>query len=257
MNAIRRGWEVLQSEGVASVLVRTSNRVRPPTPLAVSDLLDERIMYTSDPSECVAMLAEAAGCEPPTSSMVQGWIGEWERAIHLAKDIVTEIPQEWNIEVATSQVLYSLVRWRRPRLALETGIARGASSWTLLQAMEANGYGSLHSVDVMSDVGQLVPSELHSRWSRHIVDPSHARAQFLDILDSLDELDFFFHDSDHNERWMQFELSAVKERVESGCIVGADDVQANRAFMKELSPAERGIVLLDSRKAAGFSVSSK
>src|SRR5690606_30419760 len=69
-------------------------------------------------------------------------------------------------------LLYFLVRWRRPRVVVETGVAAGYSSLAVLSSLRANGFGKLYSSDFpyfrLKDpeqyVGCLVPDELRSGW---------------------------------------------------------------------------------------------
>src|SRR5439155_326535 len=44
--------------------------------------------------------------------------------------------------------LYAIVRELRPRVAVETGVCNGVSTAFLLLALEANGFGELHSIDL-------------------------------------------------------------------------------------------------------------
>ena len=44
--------------------------------------------------------------------------------------------------------LYFIVRMADPEIMVETGVARGVSSWTILNAMHRNGKGKLYSIDL-------------------------------------------------------------------------------------------------------------
>src|SRR5207245_2447859 len=45
-------------------------------------------------------------------------------------------------------VMYMLVLLMQPRIVVETGVEHGVSSWIVLLAMERNGKGALHSIDL-------------------------------------------------------------------------------------------------------------
>ena len=44
--------------------------------------------------------------------------------------------------------LYFIVRCAKPAFMIETGVAHGVSSWTILNAIHKNGYGKLYSIDL-------------------------------------------------------------------------------------------------------------
>ncbi len=64
---------------------------------------------------------------------------------------------------------YVLVRVRRPKLVIETGVLQGLGSLTILAALERNAAegspGRLISVDTDPAAGWLVPPRLRTRWS--------------------------------------------------------------------------------------------
>jgi len=144
-------------------------------------------------------------------------------------------------------ILYALTRALTPKLVVETGVANGSSTYYLLAAMEANGCGKLHSVDLppgqdLSTVyrkndmtalpkgqgpGWLVPMELRPRWQLHLGD---TRVILPKVFDALTQVDFFFHDSEHTYEAMSFEYSLAWSHLSSGGILGSDDVNWNHAF---------------------------
>src|SRR5665213_1629896 len=62
-------------------------------------------------------------------------------------------PTEWAVAQETAVFLYLLVRLRRPSLVVETGVANGISSTSILLALAKNGHGRLVSIDVDENVG--------------------------------------------------------------------------------------------------------
>lgn len=251
----KRVWQVLRAEGISEVAARASIRVLPPRPLALADVLAPGVTLAWQPEQCLEILAESAGKPAPSREVFAGWLREWEESVDFGVKAPTEIPAEWNIEKQTSILLYCLVRWHAPQAVLETGIARGASSLSILRAMERNGHGRLFSVDVMEDVGILVPEALYSRWSKTILDPEKAREEFLSLVQQIKPIDIFFHDSDHNERWMAFEFAAVTPMMADGGIFASDDVHQNRSYLDAVGNRGECVLLLDTRKASGFSIS--
>ena len=75
-------------------------------------------------------------------------------------------------DITLGLLCYLVCRSLRPATVVETGVAYGMTSAFILQALEVNGEGALHSVDLpplarQADryVGALVPNRLRHRWS--------------------------------------------------------------------------------------------
>jgi predicted O-methyltransferase YrrM len=140
------------------------------------------------------------------------------------------------------QLLYSVVRAIKPKVMIETGVAGGSTSFLTLSAMEKNGIGKLFSIDIDNPiwhdhsgfkVGWLVPDELRKNW-KLIIGDSKKELPFL--LESLKEIDIFFHDSDHSYEHMTFEFKTVYPFLSSTKTILADDINLNNSlndFSKE------------------------
>ena len=147
--------------------------------------------------------------------------------------------------------LYQLLRDLRPRVAVETGVCNGVSTAFLLRALEDNGGGELHSIDLPEVAGEdyeegtfwdgkggavippgkepgwMVPPELQARWNLVL-----GRSQDLLplLLARLGEIDFFMHDSEHSYECMSFEFRTAWEALREGGVLVADDVNVNAAW---------------------------
>lgn len=64
--------------------------------------------------------------------------------------------EHWAVEDDSAMFLYACMRFLKPEVVVETGLANGHSTFYLLNALSKNACGHLHSVDVSSDVGSLV-----------------------------------------------------------------------------------------------------
>lgn len=145
--------------------------------------------------------------------------------------------------------LYVLVRRLRPRIIVETGVAAGVSTSIILRALDRNSGGTLHSIDLPNraeggyrnrdgrwdpvftparfEPGWIVPPSLRSRWFLHLGD---SRSVLRPVLERLERIDLFYHDSDHSYENMTFELHAAWPHLRTGGVVYADDVFWNTAF---------------------------
>jgi predicted O-methyltransferase YrrM len=169
-------------------------------------------------------------------------------------------------ELGHGRLLYALVRLARPQVVVETGVASGVSSAYLLKALERNGSGTLHSVDMPNyeeilekqgaipqatailprgkEVGYAVPDDLRSRWdlrlglSREILPP---------LLQSAGPIDLYLHDSEHTYANMSWEYEQAWPVLRPGGILASDDVGLNRAFADFASAHGGSAAVYDGR----------
>jgi predicted O-methyltransferase YrrM len=126
------------------------------------------------------------------------------------------------------RVMGAIVSLSRPRVMVETGVALGFTTATILAAMERNGVGELHSIDLPAaeqdpDVptGVVVPEELRNRWDLRLGD---SRKLLGPLLEELGEIDIFLHDAFHTYRSQRREYRTVWPHLRSGGILASDDV---------------------------------
>jgi predicted O-methyltransferase YrrM len=155
-------------------------------------------------------------------------------------------------ELNTQRVLYALVRAHRPRVLLEAGVADGFSSFAILSALDANGFGQLHSIDIRSDVGTIVPDQLKSRWTLHILNDQEPERSTKQTLAALAGIDFYYHDSGHSYLWQTFEYAAVAPKMTRGGVFISDDVDWSYAFIDHCQVSQRKpVFMLERRKVIG------
>jgi predicted O-methyltransferase YrrM len=147
--------------------------------------------------------------------------------------------------------LYRLLRDLQPQVAVETGVCNGVSTAFLLLALEDNGEGELHSIDLPEIAGEeyeegtfwdgkggavippgkepgwMVPPELRDRW--HLV-LGRSQEELPSLLERVGAIDFFMHDSEHSYECMSFEFRTAWEALSEGGVLVADDVNVNSAW---------------------------
>jgi predicted O-methyltransferase YrrM len=191
------------------------------------------------------------------SSQIDSWLSDLDAAP--AHD--AEVRNQWLRETGSklpsgpsalgtlNLVLYLIVRWKRPRVVVETGVEYGFSSSFILRGLEDNGLGELWSIDLPTTddlgrlnadgrldpahveaagaVGRAIPKRLRGRW--HLVigpsDPCLAT-----VIAEKPSVDMFFHDSDHSTRNMRWEFETVWPSIRPGGLLVADDIDWNNAF---------------------------
>ncbi len=135
--------------------------------------------------------------------------------------------------------LYYLVRALRPRIVVETGVCYGASSSYILEALAANGYGELYSIDLGNAKDEppsdfFVPRRLHRRWhlcigdSRHLLPP---------LLRRLRAIDLFHHDSLHTYEHMMWEYETAFPCLSPRGVLSSHDVNAILSLRRPFRPS--------------------
>jgi predicted O-methyltransferase YrrM len=166
-----------------------------------------------------------------------------------AQDTRRAYPDEYEVEDATATFLYAAVCITRPEIVLETGVADGLSSALMLAAMETNGVGALHSIDIASDVGALIADR--SRWHLHVVsdgDPDACAA----VIRSIADLDLFLHDGNHEFEYQTAEYDAAWATLRRGGHLMSDDIDWSYAFLDFVDRNALGSqMLMDRRKVFG------
>jgi len=147
--------------------------------------------------------------------------------------------------------LYALVRKLRMRVVVETGVCNGFSTAFLLLALQRNGIGELHSIDLPEVVGAdyepgtfwegkqgaaippgkepgwMIPAALRERWRLAI---GSSQEELAPLLARVGTIDLFIHDSEHSYECMDFEFRAAWPALREGGALVADDWNWNDAF---------------------------
>ena len=125
-------------------------------------------------------------------------------------------------------LIYAIVRAKRPKSVVETGVASGISSAFILEALEKNAQGTLCSIDLPNSLllprhkstGWIIPLQLRTRWKLIIGD---SRTHLLPLLGELGTIDMFLHDSEHTYSTMYHEFQKSWEHLRIGGILICDD----------------------------------
>jgi predicted O-methyltransferase YrrM len=157
------------------------------------------------------------------------------------------------IGYAEGVYLYAALRQLRPRVAVETGVANGFSTAFSLLALQRNEEGLLHSIDLPREVGReyepgtfyegegragippgsdpgwLIPAELKERWT---LLRGRSQEELPPLLEELETIDSFMHDSEHSFECMWFEFNAAWPHLRLGGLLLSDDINSTAAFSR-------------------------
>lgn len=154
------------------------------------------------------------------------------------------------------ELQYVVTRALRPAAVVETGVWRGLSSWTILAALDANGYGELTSIDFppldesqQVEVGHLVPDRLRGRWTLEL---GPSRQLLPRVIERIDSLGIFVHDSDHTTANMTREYRVAWRAMRSGSVLISDDIDANHAFVRFAERVGCAPVVLPQQQRTGY-----
>jgi predicted O-methyltransferase YrrM len=178
-----------------------------------------------------------------------------DRSAHL-DDVAKTFPVLYNSGGATLDALWHVVRAVKPEVVIETGVANGLSTRTLLEALNKNGFGRLVSFDVDPRASQSVPESLKSNWEFVLLKSGSAESELQRIAQTYsNHVGIWFHDSDHSYSWQLMEYDLAAKLLEPGGLLISDDVDGTEAFADFCSAhsswMSRG--LFDTRKVCGFS----
>jgi predicted O-methyltransferase YrrM len=179
--------------------------------------------------ECLALVeAEFDGWEEgPSLARVREWSFD-ERARIGGGAIMAG-------DTMLGRLVYEVARAVRPDTIVETGVATGVTSAHLLAALEDNGHGVLHSIDLpptdmvaAGHVGAAIPDDLRHRWKYHW---GASRRLLPKLLKELQGRLMFVHDSDHSYANMAWEIRSAWQAMSSGGVIVCDDVDLHTAFL--------------------------
>ena len=132
-------------------------------------------------------------------------------------------------------LIYKIIREKKPKNILETGVAYGWSSYSILLAILHNKLGKLISIDLpyplmneKRNIGMVVPKKLTRKWKLIFGRDTDGIKIALKKFDY--KIDFFHYDSDKNYRSKLKNLLLVWKHMRNNGIIICDDINDNYAF---------------------------
>ena len=165
----------------------------------------------------------------------------WQESKNIHKEIndrANKILPVLNVKLgggASDKLLYFLVRLKKPNTIIETGVAAGFSSLSILKAIDLNKKGKLYSSDFPyfrlkepeKYIGTLVDRDIYKNWELEIEGDSVNIPRFLNRIE---KIDLFHYDSDksYGGKLKTFEL--VRPKLSINSVVIFDDIQDDNFF---------------------------
>ena len=133
-------------------------------------------------------------------------------------------------------IIYFITRFYKPKIIVETGIASGYSSESILQANKLNcNNAKLFSSDFPyfrfpnpeKYIGQLVSDEFKDNWSVFLKGDDK---NLKNIVSEISHIDFFHYDSDKSYIGREKAFENVKNYLSDNAVVMFDDINDNTHF---------------------------
>jgi predicted O-methyltransferase YrrM len=201
-----------------------------------------------------AILAEAL----VEASSVPGASQVFERRIYI-ENYMAELSRKYHAHYVAGWVnlydalfLYWLVRQTKPRKIVQCGACNGLSSSFMMLGLAKNGPEGTMSIIDLAPVfdpkdpewteegkahGVCIPEGKTTAWmvpdayrDRLEVWNGDAKEVLPKMIDEVDSVDFFYHDSDHTYQHMTFEFREAKRKLTQGGLIVADDISWNSSL---------------------------
>jgi len=158
----------------------------------------------------------------------------------------------YNSNPKTLELLRMLIDEVRPEIVVETGVANGTSTRTILSSFKDYNLldSKLYSMDV--DPRVATPDLMSSPQFNFVIIESSK--SFITAMESIKTVDLFYHDSDHSYGNQMLEYSVAWELLNPGAgILMSDDVNWSGAFLDFSKKVNRiPLLLADGGKFSGI-----
>jgi predicted O-methyltransferase YrrM len=132
-------------------------------------------------------------------------------------------------------LLYDCVKILKPEIVVETGVAYGWSSLSILKALDDNNFGKLFSIDMPyprkkneKDVGIVVPENLRQNWSLIRKPDKPGLTETLKKIGK--KIDICHYDSDKSWWGRHYAYPVLWNSLKSRGLFISDDIQDNLYF---------------------------
>jgi predicted O-methyltransferase YrrM len=144
------------------------------------------------------------------------------------------------IPYARRIVWYALVRIFKPNVVVESGTEKGLGSLIINRALEKNGIGQLHTLDIDIYAGSLFDDQDKEKINLVIGDS-------IESIGLISEIDFFIQDSNHSMVHEILELKALEKKLCKNSIVISDNAHDSNALFEWSKKMERNYLFINEQ----------
>lgn len=150
---------------------------------------------------------------------------------HIATSIITgeeKHVSDKNVAYGRRLGWYALLRIKKSRIVVETGIDKGFGSCVIAAALMKNakeGYkGYMYGTDIKPDAGHLF-STPYSKYGKLLYGDS------VESLKTLSEqIDLFIHDSNHSAAYEKMEYKTIEKKLSEDSLIISDNAHSTKAL---------------------------
>lgn len=152
----------------------------------------------------------------------------------------------------------------RPEVVIETGVAHGVTSRTVLEALRHNDFGHLWSIDLPFpfdhrlhvETGVAVTDACRPHWSYL---EGSSRQRLPRLVREVGHVEMFIHDSLHTARNTVFEMEQAAAAMPVGGVMLVDDIRMHHGFatFARRHPGWRTIVCRHADEIGMFGIAIK
>jgi predicted O-methyltransferase YrrM len=135
---------------------------------------------------------------------------------------------------------YVLVRIFKPNVVVESGTEKGLGSLIINRALEKNGIGQLHTLDIDIYAGSLFDAQDREKINLVIGDS-------IESIGRISEIDFFIQDSNHSIDHEILELKALEKQLSKNSIVISDNAHDSNALFEWSKRMGRNYIFINEQ----------
>jgi hypothetical protein len=148
-----------------------------------------------------------------------------------------------------SEFVFLYILIKKPQVVIETGVAAGVSTNSILTALDLNGSGLLVSLDITDKVGELIDENLKSKWKLEVLPELARENAYTNFLRENNQARLFLHDSDHSGSWQIKEFSIAVQCLTNLELFLFDDISQELIdFISQNYPDFQILVVDENRK---------
>jgi predicted O-methyltransferase YrrM len=154
----------------------------------------------------------------------------------------------FDCEVGLASFLYAHILAVNPATVVETGVANGITTNSIMRALEKTG-GTLHSFDIDSRTQNVYKG--NGKWHFHQL-TGNLEKSLQDQVAEIGNVDLWIHDSNHGFQWQTFEYGLAAKVLSSGGLLVSDDIDSSTAWgIASMKLFKHSSVIFDKRKFIG------
>lgn len=160
----------------------------------------------------------------------------------------------YDCEIGLASFLFAYILTRKPLTVVETGVANGITTNTIMKALEITG-GILHSFDIDARTQNVYSGP--GNWKFHLLS-GNLKESLKSQIHNIGSVDLWIHDSNHGYSWQTAEYNLASRVLSFGGVLVSDDIDSSTAWgLSSKKYFESSNAIFDHRKFIGVAHGKK